>query len=109
MMLIASALALVLQTAGTPCETITRPANHWGAFTSSFILADLSVRVTEGLTACTFNQAGGGNCSLIKPKTLVVTQGGRETWFAVPDDKGADLQISRRGVTCTVRPLIRMD
>lgn len=108
-MLIAFVLALVSQASGTPCETISRPPSHWGSFVSSFTVADLSVRVTEGLTDCTFNRTGVGYCSLIRPKTFVVKKNGQETWFAAPDDKGADLRVSRRGVTCMISPLVRMD
>ena len=50
----------------------------------------------EGLTACTFNEADGGDCSLIRPTTFVMKQTGRETWFAALDETGT------RDMTSTV-------
>jgi len=108
-MLFALALATLSQSPGVPCETIPPPVDHWGHFESSFTVADISLRVTGGLTDCTFTRAGVGSCLLIDPKTLLVKQGGRETWFAVPDGRGAALHVTRRGVTCTTRPLVRTD
>ncbi len=108
-MLFALALAALSQSPGPSCEIISRPVDHWGRFESSFTVGDVSLRVTGGLTDCTFTRAGVGSCLLIDPKTLLVTQDGRETWFAVPEGRGADLHFTRRGVTCTTRPLVRMD
>lgn len=108
-MLYAIALAALSQSSGPPCEVISRPTDHWGHFESSFIVADVSLRVTEGLTDCTFTRADVGSCLLIDPKTLLVRLDGHETWFAVPDGRGADLHFTPRGVTCTTRPLVRMD
>ncbi len=103
------ALALISQGWGAPCEIIARPADHWGHFVSSVTVADVSVRATEGLAECRFDRAGVGSCLLIRPKTVLVEEDGRQTWFAVPADRGADVRVDRSGVRCTTRPLVTTD
>ncbi|WP_292032659.1 MULTISPECIES: hypothetical protein [unclassified Brevundimonas] len=92
-----------------PCQTISRPIDHWGRYQSKFKVGSALLAFKQGVTDCTFDTMDTGRCLSVSPGVIYSSLEGRETWFSIPDQKHAEVRVQAGTISCTVRPLIRMD
>lgn len=101
-------LAAPVQTEA-PCQTIRRPVDHWGPYQSKFKVGPVSLAFKQGSANCTFDTMDAGRCLSVAPGVIYVALAGQETWFSIPENKHAEVRVQDGAVSCTVRPLVRMD
>jgi len=91
------------------CQTVQKPADHWGQFQSKFTSGPITVGVRRGYNQCTFRRVDAGTCILIDPGQFFVQIDGQEQWLNVPADTVARLTFEGNVVTCRFHNRIRTD
>ncbi|HEX8661551.1 MAG TPA: hypothetical protein VF686_06765 [Brevundimonas sp.] len=94
---------------GTPCPEVGYPQDYWGSIRNNITSGDFTLQTQEGITDCRFTSVGIGRCFVYGPARFLVKSKGRNTYFAIPDRLGADIQISEGSFTCRARPFVGTD
>lgn len=94
----------------TPCAEVAGiPDDYWGSIRNNVTSGGFTLQTLEGTTDCHFTGVGVGQCFVYGPAKILVRSKGENTYFAIPNRLGAEIQITEDGYTCRARPFVRTD
>ena len=92
-----------------PCPEVGYPQDYWASIRNSVTSGDFTLQTQDGITDCRFTGVETGQCFVYGPARFLVKSNGQETYFSVPDRRGADIQIADGTYTCRLSRVVRTD